>query len=386
MGKSFRVFRAFGTDVKVHWSFFLLLGFFAFIGYQVAGGVTGALVAAGIVGVLLVCVSLHEFGHALVARRCGIGVKDMTLLPIGGATRLDVLYEKPADEVKIAFAGPLVNLALAALFFGAASAFGTGPLEVPGALPEIGSVGQVLAYVGFLNILLAVFNMIPAFPMDGGRILRGVLATRLGRVRATEFATAVGQSYALALLLLGLLGGHILLAVVAVFVFAGASSELRTVRQRKSARGLTVSDVMGTRSRVRTVSPYHNLGQVLEEVLHGYQSDFPVVGEDGELAGMVTRDEIRAAMNSPDRFLPVRDLMKTDLPTLSPGSGLFESGQRLLHESGMKALPVTEDGEFVGMLSIEDVAQANLLRQLPGAGDAGRASRPAMSAARGTDA
>ena len=386
MGKSFRVFRAFGADVRVHWSFFLLLGLFAFVGYGVTGSLAGALVAAGIIGVLLVCVSLHEFGHALVARRCGIGVKDITLLPIGGACRLDVLHEKPADEVKIAFAGPLANLALAALFFGAASAFGTGPLEVSGASPEIGSVGQVLAYVGFLNALLAVFNMIPAFPMDGGRILRGVLAARLGRVRATEFAAVVGQSYAFALLLLGLLGGHILLAVVAVFVFVGASGELRTVRQRESARGLTVSEVMGTRSRVRTVSPYHNLGQVLEEVLHGYQSDFPVLGEDGELAGMITRDEIHAAMNSPDRFLLVRDLMKTQLPTLSPGSKLFDSGQRLLHESGIKALPVTEDGKFAGMLTIEDVAQADLLRQLPGADEAGRSPSPATSAARGPNA
>ncbi|MCL6439639.1 MAG: CBS domain-containing protein, partial [Rubrobacteraceae bacterium] len=128
-------------------------------------------------------------------------------------------------------------------------------------------------------------------------------------------------------------------------------------------RGLSVADVMGSRRRTETVSPYHTFGQVLDAVIHGYQEDFPVVDEDGTLVGMITRNEILAAAHSPDRYSTVRDLMRTDFPTVTPEADLFQEGQRLLQESGMRAIPVVSaSGELVGMLTIEDIGQANLLR------------------------
>ena len=363
MGGSFKIGRAFGIDVKVHWTFFLLLAFFAFAGYQRTGSLTNALVTAAVIIALFLCVVLHEFGHSLVAQRLGIEVHDITLLPIGGIARLKSLPERPWAEVKIAVAGPLVNVVLAPVFYGIGIALGADPLTIGSPLlGGFGSIGQFFVYLGLINAGLVLFNMIPAFPMDGGRVLRGLLATRLGAVRATDISSAVGQFFALGFFLIGLLGGNFLLALVAVFIFFGANGEAQMVRQRELMRGLLVSDVMGTRPRLETVTPYHTFGQVLDSIIHGYQEDFPVVDENGNLVGMITRNEIMAAAHSPERYSSVRDLMKTEFPTVSPEADLFTDGARILQESGLKALPVVRAGDLVGMLTIDDIGQAALLR------------------------
>jgi Zn-dependent protease/CBS domain-containing protein len=366
MGGSFKIGRFSDIDVRVHWTFFLLLAFFAFIGYQTSGSLLGALTATAVIVALFICVLLHEFGHSLVAQRLGIEIHSITLLPIGGVSNLESLPEKPSDEVKITIAGPLVNVVLAPIFFGLGLLLGAVPRLPSDLFTGIGSVGQFFFYLGYLNVLLAVFNLLPAFPMDGGRILRGLLATRLGVLRATEISSIVGQVFAAAFFLIGLLGGNILLALIAVFIFFGASGESQMVRQRELTRGLSVSDVMGTKPRTETVTPYHTFGQVLDSVIHGYQEDFPVVDENGKLVGMITRDEIMTAAHSPQRYSSVRELMKTNVPTVSAKADLFEDGLSTLQQSGLRALPVTENGELVGMLTIEDVGHAILLRQPKG--------------------
>src|SRR5918997_6025447 len=255
MGGSFKVGRAFGIDVKVHWTFLLLLAFFGFTAYQNSGRFAIALVTVGVIVALFVCVLLHEYGHSLVAQRLGIEIGDITLLPIGGLARLKSLPEKPWDEVKIAIAGPLVNVVLAPLFFGVAILLGGGITMPPNILEGVQSAAQVFVYLGFINVALVVFNLIPAFPMDGGRVLRGLLATRLGPVRATDISSAVGQFFAILFILVGFLGQNFLLAIVGFFVFLGASGEAQMVRQREQMRGLAVSDDMGTKGRTATVTP-----------------------------------------------------------------------------------------------------------------------------------
>src|ERR687897_3144793 len=363
MGGSFKVGRAFGIDVKVHWTFLLLLAFFGFTAYQNSGRFASALVTVGIIEALFVCVLLHEYGHSLVAQRLGIEIGDITLLPIGGIARLKSLPEKPWDEVKIAIAGPLVNVVLAPFFFAGALVIGAD-LSSPVDIIRVSSFGQILAYLGFINVALVVFNLIPAFPMDGGRVLRGLLATRLGPVRATDISSTIGQGFAILFILFGFFSNNFLLAIVGFFVFLGASGEAQLVRQREQMRGLTVSDVMGTKGRTETVTPYHNFGQILDSVIHGYQEDFPVLDEEGNLVGIITRNEIMAAAHSPDRYATVRDLMKTEFPTISPDADLFADGNRILQESGFRALPVVKDGNLVGMLSVDDIGQAALLRDL----------------------
>src|SRR5829696_1558129 len=364
MGGSFKIGRAFGIDVKVHWSFFLLLAFFGYLTFRNSGSLVDALVTVGIVVALFFCVLLHEYGHALLAIRLGSEVQDITLLPIGGLARMKSLPERPIDEVKVAVAGPLVNVVLAPVFFGLALLFG-GRLLVPtDILSGVGASCKNYVALGTINVALVVFNLIPAFPMDGGRVLRGLLATRLGPVRATNISSTIGQGFAVLFILLGLFSNNFLLAIVGFFVFLGASGEAQLVRQREQMRGLTVSDVMGTKGRTETVTPYHNFGQILDSVIHGYQEDFPVLDEEGTLVGIITRDEIMAAAHSPDRYATVRDLMKTEFPTISPDADLFTDGNRVLQESGLRALPVLKDGNLVGMLTVDDVGQAALLRDL----------------------
>jgi Zn-dependent protease/CBS domain-containing protein len=365
MGGSFKIGRFSGIDVRVHWTFLLLLAFFAFLGYRTSGSLTGALTPIAVIVALFVCVLLHEFGHSLVAQRLGLEIHSITLLPLGGVSNLESLPEKPSDEVKITLAGPLVNVVLAPIFFGAGLLLGAEPRMPTDLFMGIGSVGQFFFYLGYLNVVLAVFNLIPAFPLDGGRVLRGALASRLGALRATEIASRVGQLFAFAFFLIGLFGGNFLLALIGVFVFFGANGEAQMVRQKELTQGLRVSDVMGNKGRTETVTPYHTFGQVLDSVIHGYQEDFPVIDESGKLLGMITREEIMAAAHSPERYQSVRELIKTNVPTIASGADLFEEGLRTLQKSGLRALPVTENGELVGMLTIEDVGQASLLGPLP---------------------
>src|SRR3712207_5485692 len=169
-------------------------------------------------------------------------------------------------------AGPLVSVVLALIFFGVGLLFGAEPRMPSDLFAGFGSVGQFFFYLGYLNTVLAVFNLLPAFPLDGGRILRGLLATRLGAVRATDVSSTIGQIFAAAFFLIGLLGGDILLALVAVFIFFGASGEAQMVKQRELTSGLTVSDVMGAKPRTETVTPDHTFGQVLDSVKIGRAS------------------------------------------------------------------------------------------------------------------
>ena len=351
-----------GIKVKAHWTFLLLLVFVAFVGYQASGSPVGALTAAVTVVALFFCVLLHEFGHSLVAQRLGLKVQGITLLPIGGVSALESLPDKPADEAKVTIAGPLVSVALALILGAVGVSLGAEPDVPTDMLGRIGSVGQFFLYLAFLNVVLAVFNLLPAFPLDGGRLLRALLATRLGPVLATNIASSIGQVLAAALFLVGLLGGDVLLVIVAVFVFFGATAEASSVREKERTSGLTVYDVMGTKARTQTVTPSHTFEQVLDSVVHGYQEDFPVL-DHGKLVGEITRDEIMAAAHSPQRYQSVRDLMKTDVPTVSPEADLFEGGLHLLQQSGLRALPVTHEGELVGMFTVEDVAKASLLRR-----------------------
>jgi Zn-dependent protease/CBS domain-containing protein len=364
MGNSFKIGRAFSIDVKVHWTFFLLLAFFAYLSYTTTGSWVNALITIGIVVALFICVVMHEYGHSLVAQRLGSEVQDITILPIGGLARMKSLPERPIDEVKVAVAGPLVNVVLAPIFIGLAFLFGFDLSQLRNLFEAQDSIGNVLLYLGGINIFLVVFNMIPAFPMDGGRVLRGLLATRFGPVRATNIASGIGQFFALAFFVFGLLSGNFILALIAVFIFFGANGENQMVQQREMMRGLTVSDVMGTKRRTETVTPYHNFGQVFDAVIHGYQEDFPVVDEEGNIVGMITRNEIRDAAHSPDKFSSVRDLMKTEFPTISPDADLFKDGHRLLQESNLRAIPVVKQDNLVGMLTMDDIGQASLLRDL----------------------
>ena len=287
---SFRVARVAGIEIKVHVTFGLILLLGA-LEWGIPHGAPGALFGALLMALLFFCVVLHELGHSLVARAFGIGVHDITLYPIGGISRMERTPEKPLHEFLIAAAGPLVNLAIALVLWGVTNvASSLGKIDPAAAMKAL-APGSDTALVWLLlaNVFLALFNLIPAFPMDGGRMLRAVLSSLYGFQAATRMAAGVGQFLAMLLGLFGIATGNFLLALVALFIFMGASQE-RSAEQAKVVLGtLKVGDAYN--KNAITLAPGTLVSQVVEHILTSYQPDFAVL-QGTNLLGVVTRDDI----------------------------------------------------------------------------------------------
>src|SRR5213080_1855499 len=273
-----------GIGLYVHATFLLLLAWVG-VTYWLAGGSAAALDGIAFILALFACVVLHELGHALTARRYGIRTRDITLLPIGGVSRLERIPDDPRQEVWVSLAGPAVNVVIAAALYAWLLLSQTWrPLS---ALTMAG--GPFLERLLLVNVSLAVFNLLPAFPMDGGRVLRALLAMRMDYVRATQVAAQVGQAMALVFGLLGLFTNPFL-------VWIGAAQEASMVQMRTALSGIPVSRAMLT--DFHTLAPEDPAKRVLELILAGSQQDFPVVdgGQGGRLAGVLLRSDVLKAL------------------------------------------------------------------------------------------
>jgi Zn-dependent protease len=337
-----------GIDVFVHATFLLLIGWIGYSHWLQYG--TIAKVVEGILFILalFLCVVLHEYGHALTARRYGIKTRDITLYPIGGVARLERLPDKPIEELWVALMGPAVNVVIAALLFAYLSL--TGGL-VPMTDLTVAS-GSFLARLMAVNVSLVLFNLIPAFPMDGGRVLRALLAMRLDYVRATQIAANIGQGLAFLLGLFGLFNNPFLL-FIAFFVWIGASQEASMVQMRNSISGIPVTHAMQT--RFDTLSPSDRLDRVVNLILAGSQQDFPVV-EDGQFVGVLTRDDFIRALSQKGQNTPVMEVIRRNVPTVDSHE-MVEMALMRLQESGAKTLPVMHRGRFVGLVTSENITE-----------------------------
>ncbi|MBZ0233741.1 MAG: site-2 protease family protein, partial [Deltaproteobacteria bacterium] len=301
---SWRLGAPFGIDVFVHASFLLLVAWIA-IGQLLAGhGVGAALEGIGFIVAVFAFVVLHELGHARAALRFGCRTRSITLLPIGGIARLERMPERPRHELVIALAGPAVNVALAALLAGVLVAGGL-PLA-PDALTA--EHGQLLARLFWVNVTLAVFNLLPAFPMDGGRVLRALIALRAAPARATEIAAWVGKLFAVGFILLGIWFNPFLL-LIGAFVWLGADVEVRGVQLRAAITGVPVRQAMI--SRVTFVDPQTPLARVAELLVAGHPAPFPVVdaGEGGVL-GVVSEAEVTRGLATAGPETPASAVMR----------------------------------------------------------------------------
>jgi Zn-dependent protease/predicted transcriptional regulator len=355
---SWRILTAAGIGVYVHVTFLLLLVFAGASGYARHHRWIDAWIDIGFVLALFVIVVLHELGHALTARRFGIATRDITLLPIGGVARLERMPEEPRQELLVALAGPAVNVVLAFVFFGLL-ALGAQWTSWQHMLHEDSFLFRLLA----VNVMLAVFNMLPAFPMDGGRVLRALLAMRLDYVRATRIAANVGQGMALLMGLVGVLGffggvANPFLVLIAVFIWMGAAQESNMV-QMKSALGNTRVDQIMI-SDFRTLTPEDTLSHAVAFLLAGYQQEFPVVSE-GRVVGMLTRTGLVNGLSKLGGNLPVADAMEKEFPTAGPNE-LAETVFLRLQSSNWRAMPVVSDDALVGMVTSENVAEFLMCR------------------------
>ncbi len=347
---SLKLGRYAGVDVFVHWTFLILLGWIFLAQLSAGQPVAAALRGVGFLLALFGCVVLHEFGHVLTARRYGIRTRDITLLPIGGVARLERMPEEPRQELWVALAGPAVNLVIAAAIFIPRAFLGGAPqeFEFAGGIAS----GDFMARLMSLNIFLAAFNLLPAFPMDGGRVLRALLATRLGRRRATQIAANVGQAMAVLLGLFGLLFNPFLV-IIAFFVYIGANAEAQMVELTSLIRGLTVRDAMLT--RFRTLEPDAALSTAVAELLSGSQHDFPVI-ENGAVVGMLRRRDLVKALSERGANSSVSEAMSRECHPLEAHYALEKAFEKL-QQRDCPAVPVLEDGRLVGVLTLENVSE-----------------------------
>jgi stage IV sporulation protein FB len=370
MSWSFRIARLFGVDVKVHFTFVLLLGIQVIAGYQEAG--PAGLLTAFQTLLVFGCVVLHEFGHILTARRFGIQTRDVVLLPIGGVARLERLPERPREELLIAVAGPAVNLVLAVLLGVYLAARGVSVLgflgsAIPAALfgnaggADPLMTGPLARFLLLINTLLLGFNLLPAYPMDGGRVFRALLTTRLGYVRATRIAATVGQGLAMVAGLYGLLSGNYLFMLLALFVFLAAGQEAAMVVARAAGRGIIVDQMMIT--RYTSIPLYATLRQAVDLLLEGEQREFPVLDTTGAIRGLLTRDNLIRGLAARGADSAVSDAMTQPVPTLPLGLS-FEEALGRLRASGLPALPVVDGtGHLVGLLTMDNITDLILVRQ-----------------------
>lgn len=346
---SIRLGTYFGIPVRMHLTFLLLLLWVAILHwtqFKSLGAVLG-----GVVFIILIfgCVVLHEFGHALTARKYGVRTRDITLLPIGGLARLERMPDDPKQELWVALAGPAVNVVIAlalAVFLSAA-----GALVPMNRLTVTG--GPFLARLMVVNIFLAVFNLVPAFPMDGGRVLRALLATRVEYTRATQVAAYIGQTVAFLFGILGLFGGYPVLLFIAFFVWIGAAQEASMVQMKTSLSGIPVSRAMIT--DFRTLSPMATLAEAVDLTLAGAQKDFPVV-EQGRVAGVLTQKDLLVALTKRGPDVRVSEVMHTEFEVVEATEMLETAFQRLT-VCRCNTAPVAFRGKLVGLVTMDNIGE-----------------------------
>jgi stage IV sporulation protein FB len=342
-----------GTEVRIHLTFFLLLAWLGVTHYQ-AGGSDAAVHGILLTCLVFLCVLLHEFGHAFAARRYGIRTPDITLFPFGGVARLERMPEKPSEEIFVAIAGPLVNVAIAIGLW-----LAIGGFRWPDAGYIIKLSGSIPGALMLVNVILVAFNLLPAFPMDGGRVLRALLAMRMDHARATQVAARIGQALAVCLGFVGLFGNPMFI-LVAFFVFAAAASEAGAAQLKSLGAGLRVSAAMVT--RFQTLPRNASLNEAADVLLRTSQHEFPVVDPDGTLRGLFTRDELLAALRQRGPDTLVTEVMRSDFPTVHPGTS-FDRAFQLLQQSESQALPVTDsEGRLMGLFTLENIGEMMLVR------------------------
>lgn len=345
---SFKIAKIAGIDVKVHLTFFLLL---IWIGYSY--WVTSNSLPAVINGIVFILflflfVVMHEFGHALTARRYGIKTRDITLLPIGGVAQLERMPRDPKQELWVALAGPAVNFALAVVL--AAWMIITGGFQALTSLSLTG--GSLIARLLIVNLTLLLFNLIPAFPMDGGRVLRALLAMRMDYVKATQLAVIFGQGFALIFGLIGLFGNPLFL-FIALFVWIGAGQENSGVLVKETIGGIPVQRAMLT--RFQTLTTTQRLSDAIDAIIAGYQQDFPIMNGD-KTVGILRRAAVMQALAKDGATVNVASVMDTNF-TSAESDEMLDAVAERLKSCGCTTVPVFEDGALVGLITMENIGE-----------------------------
>jgi Zn-dependent protease len=352
MAWSWKICRIAGIPIYIHWTFLILIGWLV-VGHVSRGhDLETTIEGVGFVLAIFGCVVLHELGHALAARHYGVPTADITLLPIGGVARLQRIPEHPTQELVVALAGPAVNVLIVLLLL----LIGVRPPVDATRAPNLLD-SQFLQNLEVVNIFLVVFNLIPAFPMDGGRVLRALLAMRLEYVKATRIAASIGQFMAIVFGFIGLYGNPMLL-LIALFVWIGAEAEATQVQERVVLGKVPVRAAMLT--DFRTLAPTDTLGHAAELLLAGAQQDFPVL-HDGNVSGVLTRSGLMSNLARLGTEARIGEAELQELGSVAVDAPLVPALSRL-REAGAPCLQVFEGDRPVGLLTLENIGEYLMLR------------------------
>ena len=345
---SIKIGRYLGIDVYMHFTFVLLISWVAFANWRQEQNVAAAATGVAFILAIFLCVVLHEFGHALTARRYGIRTRDIILLPIGGLARLERIPTQPVQELWVALAGPAVNIVIAAGLF--IWLYVTATFEPLQTLTL--TTGPFLERLMAVNLFLVVFNLIPAFPMDGGRVLRALLATRQDYSRATQTAAAIGQGIAVVFGFIGLLYNPFLL-FIALFVWIGAAQEASMAQLKSAIGGIPVQQAMI--SDFRTLNINDSLDRAVALTLSGSQKDFPVV-DGGRLVGILTQTDLLKALAEKDKHPTVATTIQTAYAEVDGGE-MLESAFSKLRDCNCHTLPVMQADHVVGLVTMDNLGE-----------------------------
>lgn len=350
---SFLIGKYKGIPVYIHATFLIIILWVAISHWVSSKSIEATLGGVFFVLLLFLCVVLHEFGHALMARKYQIKTSDITLYPIGGVARLERMPDDPKQELWVALAGPAVNVVIAALLF--AWLFLTKTFEPFSELSLTG--GSFLERLMVVNLFLVGFNMLPAFPMDGGRVLRSLLAMRIEYSRATQIAASIGQGMAL---LFGLIGFFFnpFLIFIALFVWIGAAQEAQMSKMRYVFDGIPVSSAMITDFKI--LHPQDRLSRAIELILAGSQQDFPVM-EDQHIVGIVERKKLMTGLAEYGQNGLVRDIMATEFQSTEASEMLQKAIQRL-QSCSCHTMPVVRRNDLVGLLTLENIGEFMMIQ------------------------
>jgi len=360
---SWKVGQLAGIDLRIHATFVLLLGW-VWASYWTAGTSMEAILAGiGFIVALFACVVFHELGHAVAARKFGIQTRDITLLPIGGVARLERMPEEPKQELWVALAGPAVNVVIAAvLYCWLALTHGWAPFTL-----SI-SAGPCVERLLLANIWRVLFNLIPAFPMDGGRVLRALLASRMTYPQATQFAASVGQGLAFVFGFIGLFTNPMFL-FIGLFVWIGASQEAGAVQMRSALSGTPAQAAMLT--DFEELQSGDTLADAVRLTLRGSQNDFPVL-ERGRVTGILTRTDLLLGLAEHGQDHPVTAVMRREF-LFAESTEMLEIAFQRLQECDCHTMPVVHDGRLVGLVTMDNLGEYLLI-------EAAMQTRPSLRA------
>jgi Zn-dependent protease/predicted transcriptional regulator len=339
-----------GIEVLVHWTFLILIAWILISHINMGHGWEQSLMGVVFILVLFACVLLHELGHALTGKRYGVTTKNIVLLPIGGVANMEKMPEKPVQELWVALAGPAVNLVIAVVLFFI--------LRQTGGIPNLLDMDADMSSSNFLfnlflvNVILALFNLIPAFPMDGGRVLRALLAMKYDHAKATEIAARTGQFLAIGFVFLGIFS-NFWLVFIGLFVFLGAGAESNFEATRSVLSKYKVSDVL---MKNYTVLPADEpIERAVEQLLNGQETAF-LVTENNKIMGFITRNEIIKGLSELGKNAPLRNIVKKDFLQLGTDMGL-DKAYEMMSKQGASFSPVFQNGELAGVLDTENITE-----------------------------